>query len=61
MFLYLDVKVFVHVIEILLQYSCNFGNIFFMTSDLQNDYLKMFYTFANLLNFKIFKLEFKRY
>ena len=57
MFLYLDVKVFVHVIEILLQYGCNFGNIFFMSSDLQNNYPKIFYTFANLLIFKIFKLE----
>ena len=56
MFLYLDVKVFVHVIEILLQYGCNFGNIFFRSSDLQNNYPKMFYTFANLLNFKTFKL-----
>ena len=45
MFLYLDVKVFVHVIEILLQYGCNFSNIFFMSSDLQNNYSKMFYTF----------------
>ena len=35
----------------------DFGNIFFMNSDLQNNYPKMFYTFANLLNFKTFKLE----
>ena len=33
------------------------GNIFFMSSDLQNNYPKMFYTFANLINFKTFKLE----
>ena len=35
----------------------DFGNIFFMNSDLQNNYPKMFYTFANLINFKTFKLE----
>ena len=28
-----------------------------MSSDLQNNYPKMFYTFANLLDFKISKLK----
>ena len=28
----------------------DFGNTFFMNSDLQNNYPKMFYTFANLIN-----------
>ena len=35
----------------------DFGNTFFMNSDLQNNYPKMFYTFANLLDFKISKLK----